>query len=371
MKIGIDIRDLKTSTTGQKTYLEELCLAFKKQSGSELQICLLDTFIPIFRGNSKFIKILEQLNLHFWKQCVLPVKAALHGCDVVVCTDYFVPYFHLGFTTVTVFHDAFFFENKTHYHPLFIWLFTHIALPSAKRCSFIIVPSDYAKQQVIKHYTSLPAEKIVTIYEGPKTLPAGEDIATATGILDRLAIRQTPYLLHVGVMNKRKNIPFLLSSFAKLLEKGYRYKLVLTGSLQTSQYISDEQNIRNTISAFHLEDQVVLTGYLSNDELALIYRHAAIYVFPSLNEGFGLPILEAFRFGLPVLVANNTCLPEIGGDAVLGFDPRNEEDLLAKMIELINNPLLRNQLSQKGKTRLLHFSWEKTARQITELLLGK
>lgn len=371
MKIGIDIRDLKTSTTGQKTYLEELCLAFKKQSGKELQICLLDTSIPAFRGNGKLIKILEQINLHFWKQCVLPVKAALRKCDVLLCTDYFVPYLHLGYKTVTVFHDAFFFENKEHYHPLFIWLFKHIALPSAKRCSYIIVPSDYAKQQVIKYYSCLPAEKIITIHEGPKTLPIAEAITTTASILDRLKLRQYPYLLHVGVMNKRKNIPFLIRSFAKFLEKGYPHKLVLAGSLQTSQYISDAQNILDTIKAYHLEEQVIFTGYLSNNELSLIYQHAAMYVFPSLNEGFGLPVLEAFGFGLPVLVANNTCLPEIGGDGVLGFDPQNETDLLAKLRMVADNPSLRDQLSQKGRKRIRDFSWEKTAQQITGLLSGK
>jgi len=368
MKLGIDIRDLKTSTTGQKTYLEELCLAFKKQSGKDLQICLLDTSIPAFRGNSKFIKILEQINLHFWKQCVLPVKAALSGCDVLLCTDYFVPYLHLGYKTVTVFHDAFFFENKEHYHPLFIWLFKHIALPSAKRCAYIIVPSDYAKQQVIRYYTCLPAENIITIHEGPKTLAIGEVITATDSILDRLHLSDQPYLLHVGVMNKRKNIPFLLRGFAKFLEKGYQYKLVLAGSLQTSQYISDAQNILDTIKAYHLEEEVIFTGYLSNEDLSLIYQHAAMYVFPSLNEGFGLPVLEAFRFGLPVLVANNTCLPEIGGDAVLSFDPHNEADLLAALTMVADNPSVRDHLSQQGKKRLLDFSWDETARQIIRLL---
>lgn len=371
MKIGIDIRDLKTSTTGQKTYLEELCLAFKKQSGKELQICLLDTSIPAFRGNSKFIKILEQINLHFWKQCVLPLKAALNRCDVLLCTDYFVPYLHLGYKTVTVFHDAFFFEHKEHYHPLFIWLFRHIALPSAKRCTYIIVPSDYAKQQVIKYYSCLPAEKIITIHEGPKTLPTGQAIGSTDTILDRLEIRQHSYLLHVGVMNKRKNIPFLIRSFAKFVEKGYRYKLVLAGSLQTSQYISDAQNILDTIKEYHLDEQVIFAGYLSNEELALIYQHAAVYVFPSLNEGFGLPVLEAFGFGLPVLVANNTSLPEIGGDAVLGFDPMNEDDLLAKLMMVADNPSLANELSQEGRKRLRDFSWDETVKQIIRLLSGR
>ncbi|MCX6204967.1 MAG: glycosyltransferase family 1 protein, partial [Bacteroidetes bacterium] len=329
MKLGIDVRDLKTATTGQKTYLEEICLSLTKQSSDQFQICLLDTSIPIFRGNNKLIKILEQVNLHFWKQFILPIKAVFNQCDILLCTDYFVPFLHPGFKTAVVFHDAFFYEHPQQYHRLFIWLFKHIALPSAKRCSFIITPSLYAKQQIMLYYKTLPVQNMVTIYEGPKTLPISETISEDRAILTSLHISNTPYLLHVGVMNQRKNIPFLLKAFAKLIQQGYHYQLVLAGSLKTSEYNSDQQNIIDTIQELQLNDQVILTGYLSNEALSVLYKNADLYIFPSLNEGFGLPILEAFKFNLPVLVANNSCLPEIGGDAVLSFDPFNEDDLIA------------------------------------------
>ncbi|MEN9684918.1 MAG: hypothetical protein RLZZ28_704 [Bacteroidota bacterium] len=367
MRIGIDIRDLKTATTGQKTYLEEICRVFKQQAGVAYQFYFFDTFIPTFRGKNKLTKLLEQANLHFWKQCVLPFKAALKRCDVLLCTDYFVPYFHPGFKTVAVFHDAFFFENKDHYHPLFIWLFKHIALPSAGRCSYIIVPSDYAKKQVSKYYTCLPVSKLVTIYEGPKSLPQKHEPSIHAAVLNRLGIQPKKYLLHVGVMNKRKNIPFLINAYKKLREAGNDYKLVLAGSLYTSQYIDNSESILAAIAAKQLQKDVILTGYLSNEELAVIYQNAFMYVFPSLNEGFGLPVVEAWGYGLPVIVANNSCLPEIGADAVLTFDPFDEMDLLSKMQAVIGHTDTRTQLEQKGKARLTDFSWEKTAAEILAL----
>lgn len=371
MKLGIDVRDLKTSTTGQKTYLEEICNSLNKEVSAEFQICLLDTHIPIFRGNSKLTKVLEQLNLHFWKQCILPIKAAFHKCDIVLCTDYFVPYLHLGYKTAVVFHDAFFYEHKEHYHPIFIWLFKNIALPSAKRAAYIITPSLYAKQQILHYYNTLPPENIVTIYEGPKTLTTIDPIDKDQEVLQNLSIGNAPYLLHVGVMNKRKNIPFLLNAFAKLISQGYHYQLVLAGSLKTSVYNSDEQKIIDTITALQLKDRVILTGYLTDEALSVVYRNADLYVFPSINEGFGLPILEAFKFNLPVLVANNTSLPEIGADAVLSFDPYNEEDLITKIKILIEDPQLKQSFIEKGKRRLAEFSWNNASKQMMALFSKK
>lgn len=371
MKLGIDVRDLKTSTTGQKTYLEEICNALIKESSQEIEICLLDTSIPIFKGNSKAIKILEQLNLHFWKQFILPIKAALHKCDIVFCTDYFVPYIHLGYKTAVVFHDAFFYEHKEHYHPIFIWLFKNIALPSAKRSSFIITPSLYAKKQIIHYYKSLPVQNIVTVYEGPKTLDQKINSLNHAAVLQNLSIGTKPYLLHVGVMNKRKNIPFLLKAFAKLINQGYDYHLVLAGPLKTSVYISDQEQINNTIIALQLENRVRLTGYLTNEELAVLYSNAELYIFPSLNEGFGLPVLEAFQFDLPVLVANNSSLPEIGSDAVVSFDPYHEEDLIAKIKMLQEDPDFKQALIEKGQSRLSQFSWNNAAKEILALFSKK
>lgn len=366
MRIGIDTRDLKTATTGQKTYLEELCQAFRQQSDPKYKFFFLDTSIPVFKGKNKITKLLEQANLHFWKQFVLPLKAAFKRCDILLCTDYFVPFIRPGFKTIAVFHDAFFFEHKEHYHPLFIWLFKKIALPSASKCAFIVVPSEYAKKQISFYYSELSALKLVKIYEGPKSLPANMEPHMHVALLNKLGIQNKKYLLHVGVMNKRKNIPFLINTFKKLQDSGNDCKLVLAGSLHTSQYIDDSVNILDAIKKNNLEDQVILPGYLSDKELAIIYQHALAYVFPSLNEGFGLPIVEAFRYQLPVIVANNSCLPEIGEDAVLSFDPYNETDLLEKMLLVINDPETKTQLEQKGMQRLHFFSWEKTAAQMLE-----
>ena len=95
-----------------------------------------------------------------------------------------------------------------------------------------------------------------------------------------------------------------------------------------------------------------------------MYQHAALYVFPSLNEGFGIPVLEAFQAKIPLLVANNTCLLEVGADGVIGFDPYDENALAILMQEVLDDASVREALIQKGQERLKHFSWKKTANEL-------
>ena len=123
----------------------------------------------------------------------------------------------------------------------------------------------------------------------------------------------------------------------------------------------------NLISDLQLQNDVILTGYLTEGALKLVYQNAFAYVFPSYNEGFGIPTLEAFQFDVPVLVANNSCLPEVGGDAVLTFDPYNQNDLIDSMELICTQPILRATLIEKGRERLKMFTWKNTANELVEV----
>ncbi|WP_158798483.1 glycosyltransferase family 1 protein [Pedobacter sp. L105] len=362
--IGIDIRDLSLAKTGTKTYLAELCSAFKLLENEHYHFHFLDSGShdsTSSKGSTN--KYAEHFRYHLWKQVILPYKAWRNHCDILFCTDNFVPLLHLGYQTVPVFHDAFFFENPEHYGKLWLKLYHLTAIPAAKRSAFIVTPTLYAQQQ-IHRYTSIPLEKLKVIYEGPKTMePLLENHFT-----ERFNLKDKDYILHVGSMFKRKNIPALIRAFRLLKDKtGTKIKLVLAGPSSASKDSNDYNLILEAITSLQLQDEVILTGYLSDNELASIYNHALLYVFPSVNEGFGIPILEAFKYQLPVLVANNSCLPEVGGDAVLTFDPFNPEDICTKIIMVIENETLRKELIQKGKIRLKDFSWQKTAIQLLEL----
>lgn len=367
LRLGIDLRDLKTALSGQKTYLEELLLALEALCGSDVQLVRFDTVLPVYTGNNRWLKLAEHAKLHLWKQVGLVLKAWLHRVDVLVTTDYFVPYFSPGFKTITVFHDAFFFENPEHYSPLFLKFFHKIAVPSAKQCDRIIVPSDHVRVK-LQQLLGTPAGKLVTIYEAPKSL--GRKKSTPAGqqqYLRKWDLSDYPYILHVGMLNRRKNIPLLIRAFKKVWENNPELKLVLAGSRNVTPHINDDANILKALKETGIGPHVVFTGYTSDEDLSVLYANARLYVFPSINEGFGLPVLEAFMHGLPVLVANNSCLPEIGGDGVVAFDPFNADDLAVKINTLLSDPEAYQRLQQAGRQRLTHFSWQKAATQLVDL----
>ncbi|WP_316742801.1 glycosyltransferase family 1 protein [Pedobacter antarcticus] len=363
LNIGIDIRDLQTAKTGTRTYLEELCKALYKLSGENLTIHFLDTKLSAGPGESKLSKYSNHFFYQLWKQVILPLKAARKHCDFVLCTDNFVPLVRLGYQTVPVFHDAFFFENPEHYGKLWLKLYHLTALPAARKSAFVITPTAYAQKQ-LAHYTNIPQDHFKVVYEGPKTRIDHPSAA----VLQQFNLLPQQYILHVGSPFKRKNIPALIRAFAALkTENPSSIKLVLAGPDHGLQDNTELLQIQHEIQTSGYAQEIIITGYLSEDELAGIYTYALFYVFPSLNEGFGIPVLEAFQYGIPVMVADNTCLPEVGGDAVLTFNPKDDGDITAKMHSLQENAQLRSRLIQAGKARLSYFSWDKAATELIQL----
>ncbi len=367
IRIGIDIRDLKIARTGTQTYLNELCREFKSIEDKNYCFYFFDTSIPIYKGEYRFFKVIEHIRYQVWKQVTLPLKAWLKSCDILFCTDNYVPIMKLGFKTVPVFHDAFFFENPEHFNKHWLWLYRKLAVPAARSSPIVITPTHYAKKQ-IHHYTKINPNKLTVIYEGPKSLEVHESSRNnkrGVKISPTLDFISGEYILHVGVMNKRKNIPALIRAFKMMKEKESSFlKLVLAGQMDTKTHSSDAEEISKAIKEGKFENDIILTGYLSDEELSKVYGGALMYVFPSLNEGFGIPILEAWSYSLPVLVADNTCLPEVGGNAVLTFDPLNTKDI-AEKIELVwRDEKIRLDLIEKGRARLTSFTWKNTAETI-------
>jgi glycosyltransferase involved in cell wall biosynthesis len=365
--IGVDIRELKVAKTGIKTYLEELYREFKEMDNNEVKFYFLDTSWPVYNGNAKLMKWVGHFRYQFWKQVVLPLKAWSKGCDIVFCVDNCVPYLHLGYKTVPSIHDAFCFESPENYGKLWLWSYKNTATPGARRSPLIVAATAYGKKQVA-HYMQIPEDRFIVVHDGPKRVNFNPNDKPAQDILKKFNVEPKSYILHVGSMYKRKNIVALVTAFGKLKQQGYHnLKLVLAGSLSTNQYDNDHDLILNTIKEYHIENEVVITGYLSDAEIGQLYQNGLLYVFPSLNEGFGLPVLEAFEHNLPVLVSNNTCLPEVGGDAVISFDPYDYNDLAGKLKLVLNDEGLRKQMIEKGRERLQSFSWRKTATEIIEV----
>ena len=359
-KIGIDIRDLKIAKTGAHTYLSELCKAIKNsEQDLQFEYVFLDTRLPVYTGSSKIGKLWEQVNYIFWKQITLPIKAWLTGCSLVFCTDYFVPYMHLGFNTVSVFHDAFIWEYPSHYNKYWLGLFKTFGVSAAKKASAVVTVTSYAKDQIAK-YSGIDAANIVSIHIGPKSSIAENEFSAG---IDHIVepLLQKKYILHVGTIEKRKNLTTLLAAFELLLQNNPQdLYIIIVGQKSNKPTLKDEAVFEMVAASSLLKERVVFTGYLTDSQTAQLYKHAALYVFPSVNEGFGIPILEAFAHKVPVLVSNNSCLPEVAGNAAIGFDPYNPDALSTLIAQTLNDTALLQSLQEKGTERLAHFTWRKT-----------
>jgi glycosyltransferase involved in cell wall biosynthesis len=357
--IAVDLLDLQFAKTGQKTILEEYYKQFLIHQDPAIEFVFFSPTLPQFSRNTRIGIIGNHFVFQLWKQILLPLKTFFKRADVLFCNDYFAPLLTPGFKNVQVFHDAFFFEYPQHYNQLWLKLFKTIALPAAKKSAYIITTSQYAKQK-INAFVGIPLAKIVPIYPGPKSLSdKTEERETFKAVKMSTELEDStthfkkisaPYLLHVGVWEKRKNIPFLLRAFSQFLtESNLNYQLVLAGAGNQRMFSDDTAAIESTIAELGLSQKVICTGYLSDEDLAKVYAGASLYVFPSYNEGFGIPVLEAFSYQLPVLVANNSCLPEVGGDAVLGFDPNDVHALATLMQQVLTDAALQESKRKRQK----------------------
>ncbi len=167
-----------------------------------------------------------------------------------------------------------------------------------------------------------------------------------------------PFILFVGTLEKRKNVPTLLKSFYKLKKTKLDHKLVIVGG-KGWKYTK----IFALIEELNLQDDVVFTDYVSDEYLVKLYNAADLFVYPSLYEGFGLPPLEAMACGCPVITSNISSLPEVVGDAGMMIDPNDIDGLTSAMLKILTDNELREELSRKSLDRAKMFSWKKTANE--------
>jgi glycosyltransferase involved in cell wall biosynthesis len=159
-------------------------------------------------------------------------------------------------------------------------------------------------------------------------------------------------------MEKRKNLPALVSAFSEFVKKeGYEsYKLVLVGQRGPRKTLDDFDHLLDLVHQCKLEGKVILPGFISHQDLENYYFHALAYVFPSLNEGFGMPILEAFSYGIPVIVADQGSLTEVGGEAILRVKRNTPEGFEEALLTIAKDGELRERMAIMGRDRLKKFS---------------
>lgn len=246
------------------------------------------------------------------------------------------------------------------------WVVEHflsIVKPAIERSDKIITISENTKKDLIEIF-NLPAKKIEVIYCGvsPNFAPI-EDKKIIRDILTRYNISQ-PYVLCVATsLGKNKNLETLIRSFKVLKDKHrVNHRLVIVGR-KSEEY----EILLRLASELGIDDRVVFTGEVLEDELICIYNGADVFVFPSLYEGFGLPPLEAMACGLPVVVANTSSLPEVVKDAGILVEPCDVEQIAESIYKIISDSEFKNNLIKKSLERAKAFSWEKCAKETIQV----
>ncbi|MCS6804803.1 MAG: glycosyltransferase family 4 protein [Blastocatellia bacterium] len=222
----------------------------------------------------------------------------------------------------------------------------------------IITVSHASKRDIIAHY-DVPPEKVHVVYNG-----VGKQFHPSVDWQSTLATYGVtgPYILSVSTIKPKKNVTATLRAFARLKQEGWPHQLVLVGH-QPPGYSAVDEIIREQ----RLQPYVIQTGFVPADEIPKFYAGATMLVFPSLHEGFGLPVVEAFASGCPVITSNVYSLPEVAGDAALYCNPEDVDDIHRQMSRVLTDSRLRQSLIEKGLARARLFSWEKAAAQLATI----
>jgi len=253
---------------------------------------------------------------------------------------------------IVTIHDLMFMHNpewysKKHYY-FYRFLFKKVARNSLK----VITVSENSRKDIIKYF-KIPENKIEIVHNAVSQ----EFINLASGDFEN---KYGDYILAVSSLDPRKNFEGLIMAFNKLKLKGI--KLVLVGEKGT---LYDRKIFNSLVKE---NPNIIFTGYVTDKDLAGLYKNARLFVFPSLYEGFGIPPLEAMACNCPTVVSNATSIPEVCGEASYYVDPASIDNIAKGIYEVLNDEQLQNELRQKGAERIKGFNWQDSAKKIAQII---
>lgn len=373
-KVLIDATPVTSLVDGLSNYIINLIKYLPPESFHEFEYTIL-----INKGLKRegFISFITSGNFKVLEKCIAPIGPKRDWdmfwfflthrkkFDIVHITSNNYP-FILNKGIITIHDITFkrFFDNPKYTFNLATAYMNKVIGNSIKKTSAIIAVSNSTKNELIKWYklNKKYSQKIKVIYEGWEHVKQTERYEK--DLDEFIQPPQGDYLFYLGTFRIHKNISGLLSAFLSALDHiPNNKKLAISSSGKNIK--KDDLKIFNEINKNG--ERVFFTGYLPNASVEEYFKNADCYILPSLSEGFGLPILEAFYYQTPVLCSNTTSLPEVAGNAAIYFDPYNSQDIANAIIRFYNEPLLPSKLIEAGKEQLKKFSWSKTAKETVEV----
>ncbi len=386
MRIGIDARFLTHPQRGGfKTYTENLITALAKVDPENEYILYLDrspcqdTRLPDCPNFTSRIVPgqVPVIGMPWREQVELARQVARDQLDLLHAPSLTAP-LRLACPLVVTIHDMIWlFPEKfskgkswSAQRKLMEWYYRLVPQFAARRASLILTVSQAAKESIIQ-YLRLTADQVFVTHEAASHIFRRIDSTQQIETIRRKYELNAEFILAIGSADPRKNIATLVQAYA-LLPASLRewYKLVI---VWTHHFLATE--LAEQVEKLGLTDQVQFLRQVSNEDLVLLYNAASLFVFPSLYEGFGLPLLEAMACGAPVVAANNSSIPEIVGEAALLVEAKDAQAMANVMVRVLADEVVHTSLTQKGLERAASFSWEKCARQTLagykQALLGR
>lgn len=368
MIIAIDIRLIGKKRTGDEAVCRSLTKELVKLERDATLLLLTDVAdadgIAVLKadlgvGEWKNVEIisLPASNRYSWNLIAVPRFLRSRRVDIFH-TQYILPFFvpkrtklfaHIHDISFKVFPELISWKDR---------LFLSLLIPRTMRIADrILAVSTFTKDEIVKRYGALP-ERIVVVPNAVSdafvSKVSEEDIAR---VRKQYSLPEQ-FVLAVGTMQPRKNIAFLVRVFAEVRKRIPQLKLVLVGKRYGYRYDTD---IDTAIVECGATEDVVFPGYIADEDLPAVYAAARVFAFPSRYEGFGLPILESFSQGTPVIASDIASSREVGGDAILFFDASSIASASEILYNVIIDENLRSRLLERGKLRMTSFSWEQSA----------
>jgi glycosyltransferase involved in cell wall biosynthesis len=366
MKIAIDVRTVLPNRSGVGNYVLHLVQNLRQVDPEPIYYFLaqkknLSFLGPLAFDQSPLLTIFSHENHplgDIWEHFILPLRLMKNDIDIFHGPASLIPFSKNHYKTVVTIHDlvAFLFPSTI---PLKYGAYMRYLLRQAvKRADKIIAVSHHTKKDLIR-ILKVPPEKIEVIHEAPSPIFYPYDKKKAQARLKQQYGITKKFIYHLGNIEPRKNLIVLLEAFTRVCQDlGKEYQLVVSGQ---KGWLT--RSLNQFFKKYSARDQVIFTGYVPMEDLPLFMNGAEVFVFPSLYEGFGLPVLEAMSCGTPIISSNCSSIPEIVGSAGILVDPNDIHALADRIIYLLKNEEERGRLSQLGKEQAARFLWNEVARK--------
>ncbi len=291
----------------------------------------------------------------FWYDFKVPALLKKYKADLFVSPDGFCS-LNTRVPQCLVLHDLAFLHYPEFLHRSHLRFYKKYTGRFLEKAASVATVSEHSKQDMLTHYNSISEEKIRVVHSAAKEIFRPVTLEQKEEVKQRYTAGKE-FFLHTGAIHPRKNLIHLLKAFSVFKKRQQSgMKLVIAGRLAW-KYGSFIQSLEN----YKYRDDVVITGYLEEQELAALTGAAYAMVYPSLYEGFGVPVLEAMQCDVPVITSAGSSMQEIAGEAALYADPASYQDIAEQMMRLYKDESLRRRLIEKGKEIVSKYSWDRTA----------